>query len=400
MRKEGGAMKRLLLLGVGSALMFTMGGVGPAIADNGPHVSGSAIGTTSGAVVNVTNGAGKCAACHRAHTAQSEYLLIEAEPGLCNTCHDGSSAQTMVQDGIMGNGTGALRGGGFTTAAIDTGGARSTWTLSTATPPVLTRSNPTIPSLTATTGPAPVTSKHQIGVAGTAWGNETTATQGLGKSITLECTSCHDPHGNRNFRILRGQPTDAGIKGVTYRAPVAATPMVTNADGTITPATPGSPERAFVADTRPLAVNIPDEAGTAREYTTGNYWATGAATVPLNATPFTGAPSTGTAAPDGYIQNVAAWCTTCHTRYLAGSGSYKTASPDATYKFRHRSDANYKQNAANCITCHVSHGSNAVMEGSNYGRADVVKDPSGSPSASSRLLRVNNRGTCEMCHNV
>ena len=31
-------MKRLLFLGIGSALVFTMGGVGPAQADNGPHV--------------------------------------------------------------------------------------------------------------------------------------------------------------------------------------------------------------------------------------------------------------------------------------------------------------------------------------------------------------------------
>ena len=393
-------MKRLLLLGVGSALMFTMGGVGPAIADAGPHISGAASGAlVGGTQVTVTNAAGKCAACHRAHTAQAEYLLTAPQETLCFTCHDGGGATTDVKDGTNSSGTLALRGGGFVTAAINTGGANSTWTGTT-------RSNPTIPSLTATTGPQPVTSKHQIGTSGTAWGNETNALQGLGKTITLECTSCHDPHGNKNFRILRGQPTDAGIPpNPRVKVFIAPSPAVYASDGVtiISPANPGQAASPAVADTRPAAVNIPDQPGTAREYTTDNYWATGMANVPLNATPFTAIPSTGAAAPDGYIQNVAAWCTTCHTRYLAGSGSYKTDSGDATYKFRHRSDANYKQNAANCITCHVSHGSNAVMDGANYGSANNVADPGGTfPSATSnsRLLRVNNRGTCEMCHNV
>ena len=39
MQKGSRAMKKLLFLGIGSALMFTIGGVGPAQADNGPHVS-------------------------------------------------------------------------------------------------------------------------------------------------------------------------------------------------------------------------------------------------------------------------------------------------------------------------------------------------------------------------
>ena len=49
MVKGGRAMKKLLLLGVGSALMFTMGGVGPAQADNGPHIS------TAGAAVTAAS---------------------------------------------------------------------------------------------------------------------------------------------------------------------------------------------------------------------------------------------------------------------------------------------------------------------------------------------------------
>ena len=114
---------------------------------------------------------------------------------------------------------------------------------------------------------------------------------------------------------------------------------------------------------------------------------------------------------DGYITNVAAWCTTCHTRYLAGSGSYATPLKsanglvtDATFTYRHRSDASDRGgvNRPNCIQCHVSHGSNVAMVDSSNGsnNATYVAPDGSAPALNSRLLRVDNRGTCEMCHNV
>jgi len=230
----------------------------------------------------------------------------------------------------------------------------------------------------------PVTSRHQIdGVtSGTAWGNGGNGAS-LGKSLTLECGSCHDPHGNGNYRILKPIPTDSGTSKTTDSLGATTT-----------------------------GVNIPD--ATAKGYTTTNYWLTGDASSPASATVGTAftngtkAIPTDATAPDGYIQNIAAWCTTCHTRYLAPTQSYKTASGDATFMYRHRGDANYKQNAANCITCHVSHGSNAVMNNANNGDAANVTQPGGAAATTlvgattpdSRLLRVNNRVICEMCHNV
>ncbi len=353
-------MKRLLFLGVGSALVFTMGGVGPAQADGGQHISGAQGANTPGVIIAQV-GAGKCASCHRAHTAKAEYLLKEAQPALCYTCHGGGAgATTDVQFGTS-SGTGALRGGGFETAKIGSGlatkdmGALSGTRIATL--------NQTIPALTTA---GTTTSKHNInggaGDAGTAWGNGANGS-GLGKSLTLECGSCHDPHGNGNYRILRPIPVDSG-----------ATVGVSIPDVPAEATTPGS-----------------------HVYTTTNYWLTGDAKSPLNATTLTGTASTGIAAPDGYIQNIAAWCTTCHTRYLAPSGSYKTPSGDATFMYRHRSDANYKQGAANCITCHVSHGSNATMVGVSVG---LLPGDTAAPTGDSHLLRVDNRGTCLMCHNV
>ena len=68
----------------------------------------------------------------------------------------------------------------------------------------------------------------------------------------------------------------------------------------------------------------------------------------------------------------------------------------------HRSNSG-AENSPNCLTCHVSHGSNASMQGdvnTQYSKTDV-KFPNGTVSgADSFLLRVDNRGTCNMCHNL
>jgi len=57
-----------------------------------------------------------------------------------------------------------------------------------------------------------------------------------------------------------------------------------------------------------------------------------------------------------------------------------------------------------CEKCHVSHGSNAEMQ-PGTASADVAwpADPLLGASLGnddSRLLKINNRGTCQMCHNL
>jgi hypothetical protein len=217
----------------------------------------------------------------------------------------------------------------------------------------------------------------------------------------LECGSCHDPHGNGNYRILKAIPNDAS----TTASKAGVTPVVVGV--TVLP------------------VNIPDalpDASGAKSYTTTDYWnvndrnvpTTTGAGLPVAAAPavyaadgITVVTPAVTGATDGYITNIAAWCTTCHTRYLAPSGSYATpltsgGVTDATFTYRHRSDSTGQTDKPNCIQCHVSHGSNAAMTGGAGGAAGVT-NPDGTATlmpADSRLLRVDNRGTCEMCHNV
>jgi predicted CXXCH cytochrome family protein len=341
----------LLATAVGGAFWLGIGAT-PAFADNGPHVP-----TAGNTAVD------RCAACHRAHTAKAEYILRDSQPALCYTCHGSAAggATTDVLDGIGYVGTErggtaaggkALRGGGFAYALIGSGSA-------TRSAPGATPAFKIVP--TVTVGVA-TTSTHSVdGTAAIAWGNGAiSSTANAGASVSLRCGSCHDPHGNGNYRILRSIPEESG-------------------------ATTGVP--------------IPDS--TAKVYTTTNYWATDDPNSPPVTTPIPVTSRNGTVTnyyPSQFIANISAWCTTCHTRYLAPSGSYETDSGDAIYTFRHRSDQNYKEGGANCITCHVAHGSNASMSGASSGQ---VPQPDGSgPAGSSKLLRVDNRGTCNMCHNV
>ncbi|MHB1475101.1 MAG: cytochrome c3 family protein [Dermatophilaceae bacterium] len=321
--------ERLAVLAACSTLVFSFGAAAPAFADNGPHVAGAGI---------VTD---RCATCHRVHTAKAGNLLTEAQSTLCYTCHGstGTGATTDVKDGTgyaagsRVTKTGALRGGGFSYALIDSanpGGQLAGSFNSTGTIGVLAAG-------------ATVTSAHTVdGTSATAWGNGAiSTTANYGATIQLTCGSCHDPHGNGNYRILRDIPRQSGV-------------------------------------IEPAGVTLLDSEVPNKVYTTTNYWQ-----------------AADTNAPSYFIQFVSNWCATCHTRYLAGTNSGSTASGDAVYAYRHTSNAT-TAGGPTCIQCHVAHGSNASM-GTVSG---AVGDPGGAGTAGdSKLLRIDNRGTCQMCHN-
>lgn len=382
-----------------SAALFM--GASPAQADNGPHVSTAG---TAGELANLADaGQGRCASCHRAHTAKAPLLLVMDQESLCFSCHGtgGTGATTNVEDGIaygaasfttypapkdqFNNNTltvtrgaaviGGLRGGGFKKSALDTanaskvrGGAGSFGSTAQLIP-VLAE-------------PVATTSNH-LGGEATMWGNGAFGS-GAGKDMAgatagttkLECASCHDPHGNGNYRILRPVPVDAA-------GPAAPAPVV-----------------------------IPDTTA-AKVYTTDNYQRVGDPSVPvadrtitvLRATSFdnpTPTPVTVGTAVSPFLANSSAWCTTCHTRYLA-NGAHSNAAPgENIFTYRHTSDrvnSDVSTSNRNCVACHVAHGSNAQMDNSN------VEWPSADPatatkSQDSRLLRADDRGVCVMCHNV
>jgi predicted CXXCH cytochrome family protein len=294
----------------------------PSMADSGPHVMGA------GPVAD------NCAACHRVHTAQAGELLRQPQTALCYTCHgsSGAGASTDVQDGVgyatsgRSGSPGALRGGGFEYALIDSANPSGQQT---------GYSNPNGVVPVRSSGAA-VNSSHSVDLSSqTAWGNgPIDAEVDYGIAVSLRCGSCHDPHGNGDYRALRPIPRESGA---------------------------GS------------GVAIPDTA--TKVYTTDNYWKVEDPNAP------------------GFIAEISAWCATCHTRYLS-STSYAD-SGDAVFSKRHRTDQT-SQGSANCIQCHVAHGSNAAAGEASAGGVHSLE---GVPAAADGfLLRIDNRGVCQMCH--
>jgi predicted CXXCH cytochrome family protein len=361
-------MKRSVLILMVGCMMWLLVGAASALADAGPHKMGAGLTPDT------------CAACHRAHTGQAPYLLKEKQEQLCFTCH-GSSASGSALDAKDGVGyseeghsgtAGALRGGGFKYALINAGEAG----VEKVTGPEGSHGIPTVEATIKTLPVSelqPATSSHSVNESSqTAWGSGAiSATPTYGASINLTCGSCHDPHGNGNYRILRPVPTESGAS---------------------------------------TGVKIPEEP-TPHVYTTTNYWASWSEKDPE------------------FEYKISEWCATCHTRLLDGSKSATTNSGDAVFTYRHRTNytleewtksppklgagGGYAGAKPSCIQCHVAHGTNATMgehsesvtlPGQTTNPSREIERVKGSGKITeiledSYLLRLNNRGVCQTCHN-
>jgi predicted CXXCH cytochrome family protein len=378
---------------------------GPALADGGPHVLANNNG--------ISGLAGDCAACHRAHTAQASDLLRSALPGLCLECHDGTAATTNVVDGyqFVPDGTGAptaqvlgaLRGGGFSYALIDSSHPARLIEFGRFLGKV-----GVLPAAAA----EPVTSTH--GGTGTVWGNGPDGTAGAGAGpADLTCTSCHNPHGNGQYRILQtlpgedwsASPAVPGWDAPTQAVEVAETVNPTNAVRNYT-VLPGN-----LASDVVIAGYLP---------TQGDYWRlrrpwflnTGVKDnmqVGWDGTSPTNAAANGGDPPLNASGLMTAWCISCHTRYSGlvdadFNSSSVVPQPDAIFTYRHLTMT------YGCEQCHVSHGSNALM--TTNAELDLTDPagglpapipgagPAGNPvtSGDSRLLKLDDRGTCQLCH--
>jgi predicted CXXCH cytochrome family protein len=382
----------LALLFAGGAIWLLLAAV-PVFADGGPHVS---------AINNGSSGinADSCAGCHRTHTAQGPYLLAaESEEALCLTCHGatGTGATTDVENGIQytlssvrGNAVlGALRGGGFLEARIASGDAARLTYMRTAT---ATSQRTKVPVLAA--GEA-VTSSHLdlaagVSSTGIAWGNGAiSATPDAGAALDISCGSCHNPHGNGNYRILNAIPhgDDAGPF-------VEPTTGVVVTDAALPP--PGDTRNYTVIQAKDGTSTLLASQVVTYGATAGDYFHRTVPWDPQVDDTVVGSSSGLTAndAPNGlastFNTQINQWCSQCHSRYLAASGAWNTDSGDAIFKYRHTNTSNKP-----CTTCHVAHGSNADMSGVYSSSAEY---PDGTTSPSSRLLKLDNRGTCVACH--
>lgn len=362
------------------ALTFAMAGV--ASANNGPH------GGYSTSAVNGWNTTDGCAACHRAHTGETETLLAAPSiTALCQGCHDGAyGASTDVFSGTLRGSGKPLNGGGFMTAVnVATGGT-----------PVAVTSRHNVDGLSGVTG----TSGTLVGGTGTgiAYGGGDPTKTSQGVTGQLECTSCHNPHGSQNYRILNGKANYSGVYNQTWATGETALWQANN-----------------------VQAAAGDMDGSAPQYAAGNHVT--------------------------YDRGISDFCATCHTNYVrsfAGSrtptgqqqqydwngngtkedvwrhavsmkaawdyskgawdatvGTYAgihasatnpngTATPGTNDLRRIAADGAYTDGTGlTCLTCHYAHGTSAASS------AGANKEALTGDSA---LLFLDNRGVCQQCH--
>jgi cytochrome c553 len=348
-------------------------------------------------------------------------LAAPDEEALCLSCHGaaGTGATTDVESGVqytLASGErsatvlGALRNGGYVTARIDSANPTRVTYMRNAT----AASQRTKVSVLA--AGEPTTSAHipftgtSVVATGVAWGNiagtpGTTfdpASNPGGTVEGLSCANCHNPHGNGNYRILNPIPTPETITS-TPPAPTDSTFVAASVGINVTDAA-----LPAAGDTRNYTV-IQTLGGTGTLYASqvlalsgytnqmGDYFHR---TVPWDPqVDYTVPPPAGVTANDApngqaatFNGQINQWCAQCHSRYLAvTTRPYETDSGDAIFTYRHSNTSNKP-----CTTCHVAHGSNATMTGTF---SSDFPYPGGAVSSdSSRLLKIDNRGTCQACH--
>jgi len=387
-----------------------------------------------------------CAGCHRAHTSVSTItwqdttggdhaaLLVSSATEMwqfCYACHDATSqgAETNVQQGIYegtlyGTNGGILNGGGF--ESLDQ-------TATTSTHMYKGSSWGAYGGGYFGTGVQFTSSPSNAGQG--SGGNPTSPSfmNGTGNAIKMDCSTCHDPHGSPNYRILRTQVNGNLVGQYT---PVPGNPADPNPDGFVSSVETGWPDGGFRLHT-PYPGYQPN-------YTTAMY-AKGynMTNNTINAT-----------------KGMSGWCAGCHNTYLgsettqtktnslgettsyqafasvynAGDGSglalrhkHPINVPLTNYNGPDKSSmivdsalpldhsisqqgdsTNHSSDWIECLTCHRAHGTGADMIGwaSNAGAGSVVDTDGVARNAfpsqnavPSALLRFDNRGVCERCHN-
>jgi predicted CXXCH cytochrome family protein len=396
-----------------------------------------------------------CASCHRAHTSFSTLgwtdlqgqprdsaLLISQAANMstfCYACHGDSApgASTNVVDGIFdagpSSGVGGPSGTYTTNSSYDAtlnGGGFSFMGGHTTT---VSSSNPA----------QPVMSSHNMDNTGNEkgslikWGNTDPTAMS-----SFTCTDCHDPHGSSNYRLLKDSVNGVTVGGYTS----AGTPqayVLSNEEG--------FPTGGF----KKGADGVADAVDYKPNYTSPEYAKNvGKAMSAWCSACHTGYNQTASVANYGSNLDIGSGHDSAGTTYTAGTGNtavvYHRHPVDVPLDLGTGSADNrglsvallddpglplemgigqYKSGSTatstvtwdergnvSCLTCHRAHGSEAQMSGwavatlvsGQPSLLTVGSDPltasstnahGVAPNFSSALLRYDNRGVCERCHN-
>ncbi|MGM0902843.1 MAG: cytochrome c3 family protein [Bacillota bacterium] len=319
------AVFMLLLLGMFSTGAFAEGTFNPTSTNPAPGINVGTIDSEGKQNIHRTHGnfqnnTNSCANCHSTHQGDTDTLLKfeNAEYDMCLSCHDG----TMGFYNVLGTGAGA---GTFN----DTHDSSSMHNV-----------------------------KSGIAINAAPGATHTSTTE-------LTCSSCHNPHGSVNDRLLKESVVANGKLAGLYA---------------------GLPK-----GTKAISLELSEDPAFAD----------------LNAmTTTSGLKITKSIGPKGNTdkQNYAKFCSTCHDDYLASSGN------QSQFSGHYSHTTNSASAGRNCASCHYAHGTDVTLLKDTLGETvadkvaqgwdqevakEYMKDVS---AAGSSLKKYTNMAVCWSCH--
>lgn len=378
----------------------------------------------------------------------------------CNACHGSLApgASTNVVDGVFDSGPsgadGILEGAASGTTGTDGGSVVVAYeTSSTFNAPLngggfTQMPDPYVWESSATVSYKAISSAHSMEVAGPLWG----ANNAVPRWPNLTCTDCHDPHGTSNYRLLKADVNGATVGGYAADGETPQAFVYSYETGYPDPTTGTEGWLKHEAGALQMEDYRPDYTGgtkilhqdaTGAESLSqwcaachenyaereGNTAANGGINALYNydvAGVWTGAQDfeDGVVGPEKRHRHPVD--ITLAAGYGAGRALQEQVVSDQAWVPLEQDlgpGTEFYQNYLGCLTCHRAHGSSVDMTG--WAAASLTTNTAGTvipvrdgipgvspdklgvaglsgdttPTGSSALLRADNRGVCERCHN-